>query len=196
MTDRVTALRDGLKAGLIAANTTASGRVVSEQSDPQYTSTQDAGGNLPKLCAYIPEVDSDSNAQGTSWTVTARFAVDVWTYGISTLSPPKTAEEVAADRRDVLVAQVIKAICGDLRLHRALGIKRVRRVMERRQVMTPPGEITYGAARITFDVDLYELDDITCQADPLEQIGAGIGVASADGVPSLAMEARPTQEAP
>lgn len=195
MSELVTALRDGLKAGLIAARTSAGDRVESESGQFLYASPADAAGNLPKLCVYIVDDSADANANETLWDAQATIALEAWAYGVSDASAGKTGEEIAADRRDKLDGEAVRAIVSDPALKTALGIRRVRRVSTRRTT-GKNGELIYGASKTLLEVDLFERAELCPGEDLFEEAGIETGVADADGQTDMTDEARISQEEP
>lgn len=193
MSEAITALRDGLKAGLVAARTSAGTRVECERGEFLYASPQDAAGNLPKLCVYITEDSADANANGTLWECQATIAIEAWAYGLSDATAGKTAEEVAADRRDALDGQAVRAIANDQKLKDALGIARVRRVSTRRQT-GKQGELVWGASKTLLEVDLFDREELCEGEDLLERVDVDVAVSEAGSAPDMTMTAQVAQE--
>lgn len=193
MSEAITTLRDGLKAGLIAARTDAGTRVESERSDFVYAHPQDAAGNLPKLCVYVLEDTSVANANGTVWECRASIAVESWAYGLSDATAQKTAEEVAADRRDKLDGQAVRAIVNDQALLSRLGIARVTKARTVRQTGTQ-GELVYSASKTYLDVDLFDREELCEGADLLERVDIDAAVDPAGADPDMTVTAQVPQE--
>lgn len=171
MTDWVTTERYALKAVLLAAATAAGARVEAEQNDPVSTSPAQAGAELPKLCVYAKAHDHSGNGNTTTWRTTATLVIDCWTYG--TAAGGLTAREVAADSRDLLVAQVLAATTG------APGWisqwERITRVGVALGGMAQ-GQLVIGAAQVTITVELstdHGIEDRS-DTDPFEEAGATV----------------------
>lgn len=152
MTDWVQPLREDLKSRLIRANTIAEGRVESEQADPTYSEVSQLAGKLPKLCVYTPEDELVSSANGTRWdAASSTIVIDCWAYGMATDGPPAlTAVEAAANSRDRLAFQALRATIGDPSFIGDDGnLSRVKRATLRRGCKKL-GEVTYGCTQIVF----------------------------------------------
>lgn len=197
MSEAITTLREGLKAGLIAARTIAGDLVEAERRDPIYTAPRDAAGKLPKLCVYVVEDVATANANGTLWECTATIVIDSWDYAVSEAAGGRTAEEVAGARVDQLDGQAVRAIVNDRALMNRLGIARVTRSRTARTVGKPAGaDIIYAASSTSLEVDLFDRAELCEGADLLEQVETDVGVADAGGATDMTITAQVPQEVP
>lgn len=158
MTDWVTLERRALKAALIAADTLAEDRVESEQNNPVSTHPSEAANELPKICIYTK---SDEHTGGASmWFTRLTLVIDVWAYGSAT--EELTAQEVAGDMRDELVAQVLGATTGDPAwLARWQAVSRV----TVKRGLAAQGQLLISAAQIEIVVELMTEHGLEARTD-------------------------------
>lgn len=187
------ARREALKATLIAASTIAGTRVEAAPNTPTYTTVADAANNLPKACCDVLETSSDGNAQSTAWESTADLLIDTWVYGVAQATPPLTAAEVAADRRDQLDAQVLKATVGNPKWMDDNGIARVTRV-KTTSFVALLGEVVYGGSAHRISVEFNNDFDLAETEDLFELGRIDVGVADADGATDMTISAPVSQE--
>lgn len=169
MSHWIIAERADLKSRLIAAGTLAGTRVESEQNDPACGHPTEAADVLPKLCVYIPEVTGTGIASSTAWPTRATIVIDCWVHGVA--AGGLTAQEVGADKRDRLVAEVLGALTGS-----SAWLSRwqtASQVSEKRAAFVQ-GSLVMGAAQVRIEVETTTdhglADAYDTNADALENV--------------------------
>lgn len=167
-------LRQCLKAHLSTHVALAGGLIEAEQADPMWTDLFSVATRLPKLCIYTPEDSIPLEGTGTRLDASMTVVVDCWAHGVATEN--ETAAEVAANVRDRLAGQAIRAILRwpEAPWSRVTSVK-VRRGVEKR------GDVTYGCSQVLVTVSHPVCFGEVGTEDRLEQAALDYDVADAGG---------------